>query len=231
MQVVASCVVVASSSLQPAKQSFRSTMSLSSPVMSSIPSPQPCSPCHSRHWWQLPCGVTMHAKLLRVLGPRPRQRMRRAGWQSDSDSVATSRDRGPACDRSEGRSEEDWFFGRQGEDRSEDRSEDRRRIGVRIGVSPALSCPPRARLVVAAPSSPCCRARVIDADVVIASSWPQSSPCPRRRRAVVPAPSSHPLRLWGACPPNMQSRPFWGVWIAISQGVGQDARRVIQTFA
>ena len=29
----------------------------------------------------------------------------------------------------------------------------------------------------------------------------------------------------------MQSRPFWGVWIAISQGVGQDARRVIQTFA
>ena len=41
----------------------------------------------------------------------------------------------------------------------------------------------------------------------------------------------HPLRLWGACPPNMQSRPFWGVWIAISQGVGQDARRVIQTFA
>ena len=40
-----------------------------------------------------------------------------------------------------------------------------------------------------------------------------------------------PLRLWGACPPNMQSRPFWGVWIAISQGVGQDARRVIQTFA
>ena len=40
-----------------------------------------------------------------------------------------------------------------------------------------------------------------------------------------------PLRLWGACPPNMQSRPFSGVWIAISQGVGQDARRVIQTFA
>ena len=40
-----------------------------------------------------------------------------------------------------------------------------------------------------------------------------------------------PLRLSGACPPNMQSRPFWGVWIAISQGVGQDARRVIQTFA
>ena len=107
LQVVASCVVVASSSLQPAKQSFRSTMSLSSPVMSSIPSPQPCSPCHSRHSWQLPCGVTVHAKLLRVLGPRPRQRMRRAGWQSDSDSVATSRDRGPACDRSEGRSEED----------------------------------------------------------------------------------------------------------------------------
>ena len=49
------------------RQSFRSTTSLSSPVMSSIPSPQPCSPCHSRHWWQLPCGVTMHAKLLRVL--------------------------------------------------------------------------------------------------------------------------------------------------------------------
>ena len=61
---------------------------------------------------------------------------------------------------------------------------------MRIGVSPALSCPPRARLVVAAPSSPCCRARVIDADVVITSTWSQSSPCPRRRRAVVPAPSS-----------------------------------------
>ena len=57
LQVVASCVVAVSSSLQPAKESFRSTMSLSSPVMSSIPSPQPCSPCHSRHWWQLPCGV------------------------------------------------------------------------------------------------------------------------------------------------------------------------------
>ena len=36
----------------------------------------------------------MHAKVLRVLGPRPRQRIRRAGRQSDSDSVATSRDRG-----------------------------------------------------------------------------------------------------------------------------------------
>ena len=36
----------------------------------------------------------MHAKVLRVLSPRPRQRMRRAGRQSDSDSVATSRDRG-----------------------------------------------------------------------------------------------------------------------------------------
>ena len=57
--------------------------------------------------------------------------------------------------------------------------------------STALFTPPftashRARLVVAAPSSPCCRARVIDADAVIASTWPPSSPC---RRAVVPAPS------------------------------------------
>ena len=33
----------------------------------------------------------MHAKVLRVLGPRPRQRMRRAGRQSDSDSVQRSR--------------------------------------------------------------------------------------------------------------------------------------------
>ena len=37
----------------------------------------------------------MHAKVLRVLGPRPRQRKRRAGRQSDSDAVATSRD--PGC--------------------------------------------------------------------------------------------------------------------------------------
>ena len=57
-------------------------------------------------------------------------------------------------------------------------------------VVPALSCPHPARLVVAAPSSPCCRARVIDADVVIASTWPPSSPCPRSRRAVVRAPWS-----------------------------------------
>ena len=72
--------------------------------------------------------------------------------------------------------------------------------------STALFTPPftashRARLVVAVPSPPCCRARVIDADVVIASTWPPSSPCrravvpasscPRRRlRAIVPAPSS-----------------------------------------
>ena len=84
----------------------------------------------------------MHAKLLRVLGPRPRQRMRRAGWQSDSDSVATSRDRGPACDRSEGRSEED------GSDRNvvED---------CRGGSSEQSSpCPRRRRAVVPAPSSP-----------------------------------------------------------------------------
>ena len=65
---------------------------------------------------------------------------------------------------------------------------------MRIGVSPALSCPPRARLVVAAPSSPCCRARVIDADVVIASTWSQvvSVPTtPSRRR---PGAASLPAR-------------------------------------
>ena len=78
---------------------------------------------------------------------------------------------------------------------------------MRIGVSPALSCPPRARLVVAAPSSPCCRARVIDADVVIASTWPQSSPCPRRRRAVVPAPSSPRRRLRVAAASSPRHRP------------------------
>ena len=77
----------------------------------------------------------MHAKLLRVLGPRPRQRMRRAGRQSDSDSVATSRDRGPACDRSEGRSEEDGSEDRNVvEDCRGGSSEGRVRIGVRIGV-------------------------------------------------------------------------------------------------
>ena len=143
-----------------------------------------------------------------VLGPRPRQRMRRAGWQSDSDSVATSRDRGPACDRSEGRSEEDGSEDRNVvEDCRGGSSEGRVRIGVRIGVSPALSCPPRARLVVAAPSSPCCRARVIGADVVIASTWPQSSPCPRRRRAVVPAPSSPRRRLRVAAASSPRHRP------------------------
>ena len=78
---------------------------------------------------------------------------------------------------------------------------------MRIGVSPALSCPPRARLVVAAPSSPCCCARVIDADVVIASTWPQSSPCPRRRRAVVPAPSSPRRRLRVAAASSPRHRP------------------------
>ena len=57
-----------------------------------------------------------------------------------------------------------------------------------------------------------------------ASDW-------NRKADAVQTELGDPLRLWGACPANMQSRPFWGVWIAISQGVGQDARRVIQTFA
>ena len=70
----------------------------------------------------------------------------------------------------------------------------RRRGSCDRSRRPALSCPHRARLVVAAPSSPCRRARIIDADVVIAApSSPRVVPtpsrrCPRRPRAVVSAP-------------------------------------------
>ena len=65
----------------------------------------------------------------------------------------------------------------------------------RVVVS--ASCPPRRRRAV----------RVIDADVVIASTWPPSSPCPRRRRAVVPAPSSPRRRLRVAAPSSPRHRP------------------------
>ena len=65
----------------------------------------------------------------------------------------------------------------------------------RVVVS--ASCPPRRRRAV----------RVIDADVVIASTWPPSSPCPRRRRAVVRAPSSPRRRLRVAAPSSPRHRP------------------------
>ena len=74
-----------------------------------------------------------------VAGPRPAtsaaDAASRVAWQSDSDSVATSRDRGPACDRSEGRSEEGGSEDRNVvEDCRGGSSEGRVRIGVRIGV-------------------------------------------------------------------------------------------------
>ena len=70
---------------------------------------------------------------------------------------------------------------------------------------PALS----SRVVVSAscPDSRRRAVRVIDADVVIASTWPPSSPCPRRRRAVVPAPSSPRRRLRVAAPSSPRHRP------------------------
>ena len=131
----------------PAKQSFRSTI-MSSPVMSCIPSPQPCSPRHSRHWWQ-PRSLEVATESESDCRPARRMRCRGRGPRTNLACVpipgplpSPHREAQPAIgvrvgvDRGGGLP--GWFFGRQGEDQSEDRSEDRsedlRRIGVRIGV-------------------------------------------------------------------------------------------------
>ena len=76
--------------------------------------------------------------------------------------------------------------------------------------STALPCSPRhsrPRLVPAS-SSPRRRLRAaVPTSVVIASTWPPSSPCPRRRRAVVPAPSSPRRRLRVAAASSPRHRP------------------------
>ena len=126
---------------------------MSSPVMSSIPSPQFCTPRHSRHWWQpgsLEVAIAsestaglLAASAAEVAGLGPPQHLGMHGIRPDSRPLAITPQKSPASseedgseDRNEDRSGElpGWFFGRQGEDRSEDRSEDRRRIRVRIGV-------------------------------------------------------------------------------------------------
>ena len=96
-------MVVASPSLQPAKQSVRSTI-MSSPVMSSIPSPQPCSPCHSRHWWQ-PRSLEVATESESDCRPA-RQHFGMHGIRPDSRPLAITPQGSPASDRSEGRSEE-----------------------------------------------------------------------------------------------------------------------------
>ena len=186
---------------------------MSSPVMSCIPSPQPCSPRHSRHWWQ-PRSLEVATESESDCRPARRMRCRGRGPRTNLACIpipgplpSPHREAQPAIgvrvgvDRGGGLP--GWFFGRQGEDQSEDRSEDRsedlRRIGVRIGVrivgggGPRAVVPRRRVRIVPASSSPRRprhRRRRRNRQHLAAVVSVPTTPSRRRPRAVVPASSS-----------------------------------------